>query len=366
MLRRATAGRQPRRPAPTTGAVSGTMRTWPDERSWSTRSPRFALFADLPNPQLEGIVHLFEEAVFGEGEKVLRQGLTGSGFYVILDGEAAVVVDGTERARLGRGEFFGEVSIILGESPIADVVATPAAALPGPRRTARRAVPRRPPAGHVADAPGAGAPAAGREPMAELSAPVPAGRLPGRRRRQRTRRPPGVVLAARARASTTRSSRPIRRPAGCSAAGRSSSGSCRGRSRTPRPCAAVRAYERYDWNSLLERRARHAARSSRRSWTARSYFPSRPEMEANLAPVRRARRGRRSATAAAGPATRQVSRRPTATGSRSRRPTACTAAGCWSSRSGWPSRTRRPASGWSTPTTTPTSARSRSTPTAGS
>ena len=42
---------------------------------------------------------------------------------MILDGEAAVVVDGTERARLGRGEFFGEVSIILGESPIADVVA---------------------------------------------------------------------------------------------------------------------------------------------------------------------------------------------------------------------------------------------------
>jgi len=84
----------------------------------------FALFADLSNPQLEGIVHLFEEAVFSEGERILRQGLTGSAFYVILDGEAAVVIDGTERARLGRGEFFGEVSIILGESPIADIVAT--------------------------------------------------------------------------------------------------------------------------------------------------------------------------------------------------------------------------------------------------
>lgn len=83
----------------------------------------FALFADLSNPQLEGIVHLFEEAVFSQGEKILRQGLAGSGFYVILDGEAAIVVDGTERARIGRGEFFGEVSIILGESPIADVVA---------------------------------------------------------------------------------------------------------------------------------------------------------------------------------------------------------------------------------------------------
>lgn len=96
----------------------------------------FTLFADLSDPQLEGIVHQFEEVVFGEGEKVLRQGLTGSGFYVILDGEAAVVVDGTERARLARGEFFGEVSIMLGESPIADVVATRplrCLVLPGPR-----------------------------------------------------------------------------------------------------------------------------------------------------------------------------------------------------------------------------------------
>ena len=83
----------------------------------------FTLFADLTDPQLAGIVHTFEEAIFAEGERVLRQGLTGSGFYVILDGEAAVVIDGTERARLARGDFFGEVSIILGESPIADVVA---------------------------------------------------------------------------------------------------------------------------------------------------------------------------------------------------------------------------------------------------
>jgi CRP-like cAMP-binding protein len=83
----------------------------------------FTLFADLTDPQLAGIAHTFEEAIFSEGERVLRQGLTGSGFYVILDGEAAVVIDGTERARLARGDFFGEVSIILGESPIADVVA---------------------------------------------------------------------------------------------------------------------------------------------------------------------------------------------------------------------------------------------------
>ncbi len=83
----------------------------------------FGLFADLTAPQLEGIAHTFDEAVFGEGERILRQGISGSGFFVILEGEAAILVDGTERARLARGDFFGEVSILLGETPIADVVA---------------------------------------------------------------------------------------------------------------------------------------------------------------------------------------------------------------------------------------------------
>jgi CRP/FNR family cyclic AMP-dependent transcriptional regulator len=84
----------------------------------------FALFADLTAPELIAVVHIFEEVFYAEGERVLRQGLTGSGFHVILDGEAAIVIDGQERARLARGDFFGEVSVMLGEAPIADVVAT--------------------------------------------------------------------------------------------------------------------------------------------------------------------------------------------------------------------------------------------------
>ncbi|HEY8870437.1 MAG TPA: cyclic nucleotide-binding domain-containing protein [Candidatus Limnocylindrales bacterium] len=82
-----------------------------------------ALFADLATPQLQGVAGQFEEAFFPQGERVLRQGLTGSGFYVILDGEAAVIIDGQQRTTLGRGEYFGEVSILLGESPTADIVA---------------------------------------------------------------------------------------------------------------------------------------------------------------------------------------------------------------------------------------------------
>ena len=83
----------------------------------------FAIFADLATPQLQRVAHTFEERWYAEGERVLRQGLTGSAFHVILEGEATVVIDGTERATLARGDFFGEVSILLGEPPVADVVA---------------------------------------------------------------------------------------------------------------------------------------------------------------------------------------------------------------------------------------------------
>ena len=83
----------------------------------------FALFADLTTPQLQEVAHIFEEQWHPAEERVLRQGLSGSGFYVILEGTCSIRVDGEERATLSRGEFFGEVSILLGEPPVADVVA---------------------------------------------------------------------------------------------------------------------------------------------------------------------------------------------------------------------------------------------------
>ena len=85
---------------------------------------RLSLFADLTHPQLEAVAHSFGEEVFAEGQRVIRQDVTGGGFYVILDGEARVLIDGQERARLTRGDFFGELSILTEEAPAADVIAT--------------------------------------------------------------------------------------------------------------------------------------------------------------------------------------------------------------------------------------------------
>jgi CRP-like cAMP-binding protein len=82
------------------------------------------LFADLTRPQLEEIAHTFDEQYFSPGERILRKGFTGSGFFVVVEGEASVEVEGKKIARLGRGDFFGEISILLGEPPSTDIVAT--------------------------------------------------------------------------------------------------------------------------------------------------------------------------------------------------------------------------------------------------
>ena len=100
------------------------------------RLAQLTLFADLRWPELEAVAHTFDEDVFGAGQRVLRQGISGGAFYVILEGEASVVIDGQERSRLGRGDFFGEISALTGGVPIADIRAETllrCLTLPGPQ-----------------------------------------------------------------------------------------------------------------------------------------------------------------------------------------------------------------------------------------
>ncbi len=100
------------------------------------RLAQLTMFSDLRWPELEAVAHTFDEEVFAAGQRVLRQGISGGAFYIILEGEASVVIDGQDRARLGRGEFFGEISVLTGGDPIADVRAESllrCLVLPGPQ-----------------------------------------------------------------------------------------------------------------------------------------------------------------------------------------------------------------------------------------
>jgi CRP-like cAMP-binding protein len=63
----------------------------------------------------EGLASLAERATsveFPAGHVIARQGEIGTGFFVVIEGWVRVVRDGEMVARLGPGEFFGELSVL--------------------------------------------------------------------------------------------------------------------------------------------------------------------------------------------------------------------------------------------------------------
>ena len=83
---------------------------------------RLGIFADLTEAELRDVAAELDERSFPEGGWVLRQGETGTGLFIVVDGEVGVVIDDEERATLATGSFFGEVSVLLGEPVTADIV----------------------------------------------------------------------------------------------------------------------------------------------------------------------------------------------------------------------------------------------------
>jgi CRP-like cAMP-binding protein len=84
---------------------------------------RHALFVDVPADALAALDDAINVVEFGEGEWILRAGEENCGLHVIIDGDVGVVIDGEERARFHAGQFFGEISALLGEPVAADVFA---------------------------------------------------------------------------------------------------------------------------------------------------------------------------------------------------------------------------------------------------
>jgi CRP-like cAMP-binding protein len=73
---------------------------------------RVPLFSQLTRRELDFIATRADEVVAPAGKKLTTQGRPGDSFYVLLDGEAHVDVDGKRRRTLKAGEFFGEISML--------------------------------------------------------------------------------------------------------------------------------------------------------------------------------------------------------------------------------------------------------------
>ena len=85
------------------------------------------LFADFPDDRLRELVEGSRLTTFEPNEAIIRFGEEGRCMGIILEGsaEASVTDDSGEKhsiARLGRGDIFGEISLMTGDRTIADVI----------------------------------------------------------------------------------------------------------------------------------------------------------------------------------------------------------------------------------------------------
>ena len=84
---------------------------------------RVPLFADFERGELKHLARSFRERTFEAGTAVADEGRTGAGFFVIESGEASVSVRGSDRGKLGPGDYFGEVALIDDGGRSATVIA---------------------------------------------------------------------------------------------------------------------------------------------------------------------------------------------------------------------------------------------------
>ncbi len=97
------------------------------------------LFSGVRRRDLDLIASEADEVAVDAGKVLARQGGIGTEFLLILEGEARVEKDGKVIARLGPGDFFGEMSLIDGKPRSAAVIAeSPAVLLVVEARSFRR------------------------------------------------------------------------------------------------------------------------------------------------------------------------------------------------------------------------------------
>jgi CRP/FNR family cyclic AMP-dependent transcriptional regulator len=72
------------------------------------------LFEGLSQKELQAVVRSAKQVEYAPDRDIVTEGATGVGFHLILKGKASVLVGGRTRAKLGPGDFFGEMSLIDG------------------------------------------------------------------------------------------------------------------------------------------------------------------------------------------------------------------------------------------------------------
>ena len=83
--------------------------TTQEKRAWLEKVP---LFRDCSSEVLDKLADATTEFDFPPDAPIVQQGQVGNGLYIIVSGGARIVAGNDELARMGPGDFFGELSVI--------------------------------------------------------------------------------------------------------------------------------------------------------------------------------------------------------------------------------------------------------------
>jgi CRP-like cAMP-binding protein len=73
--------------------------------------------SNVGRKQLQGLAETMSERQVEAGKDIVTQGSGGVAFFLILEGNATVIVDGEDRRQLGPGDHFGEIALIVPDAP---------------------------------------------------------------------------------------------------------------------------------------------------------------------------------------------------------------------------------------------------------
>ena len=82
------------------------------------------IFCGLDASHLAMIGQAARDHTFTAGQSVVEEGGADKRMYVILSGTADVLIGGENVARLGQGDYFGEIAVFDGGDRTASVIAT--------------------------------------------------------------------------------------------------------------------------------------------------------------------------------------------------------------------------------------------------